>query len=183
MRATRSKICLLGFFQRLSLICPFIHFSTMNTRTLFVSAIALTLIGGAIAINPEAARADYSTCRNSTRLCLKKGDSGPIIQSLAKDLRKAGYYTGQDTDRFNSEVEASIQSFQTDHQYLKNDTDNLFPDLQIDGIVGKETVMRLCQKAYRGCDADLRCYRGSIKWLLPCWRAYSRILDFKVPDK
>jgi Putative peptidoglycan binding domain len=155
----------------------------MKTRILFMSAIVLILTGGAIVINPEAARADYSTCRDSTRLCLKKGDSGSIVQSLVKDLRKAGYYTGKDTDRFNSEVTAAVQGFQTDHQHLKDDTADRYPDLAIDGIVGKETVMRLCQKAYRGCDADLSCYRGSIKWLLPCWRTYSRILDFKVPDK
>jgi Putative peptidoglycan binding domain len=155
----------------------------MNTRTLFVSAIALALFGGAIAINPEAARADYSTCRNSTRLCLRKGDSGPIVQSLVEDLRTAGYYTGKTTDLFNAEVEAALQGFQSDHQHLKNDTGNRYSDLDVDGIVGKETVMRLCQKVYRGCDANLSCYRGSIQLLLPCWRNYARIIDFKVPAR
>ncbi len=153
----------------------------MTSNILFTSTIALTLIGSAIVLNPEAARADYSTCSNSTRLCLRKGDSGPIVQALVKDLRKAGYYTGTTTDRFNSEVDAALQSFQSDHQRLKNDTGNRYSDLDVDGVVGKETIMRLCQKVYRGCDADLSCYQGSIELLLPCWRNYSRILDFKVP--
>jgi peptidoglycan hydrolase-like protein with peptidoglycan-binding domain len=155
----------------------------MKTRTLFASTIALTLIGSAIVINPEAARADYTTCANSDRLCLRKGDSGPIVQALVKDLRTAGYYTGANTDRFNSEVEAALQGFQTDHQHMKNDTRGYYSDLEIDGIVGKETVMRLCQKVYRGCDANISCYGGSIQLLRPCWRNYARILDFKVPAK
>jgi Putative peptidoglycan binding domain len=156
----------------------------MKNKTLYTCAIALTLVGSAITMNPEAARADYSTCRNSTRLCLKKGDSGPIVQALVKDLRTAGYYTGKTTDRFDAEVKTALQGFQTDHQHLTNDdTNGRYSDLEIDGIVGKETVMRLCQKVYRGCDANLSCYRGSIELLLPCWRNYARILDFKVPAK
>jgi hypothetical protein len=130
----------------------------MNPKILLTSTIALTIFGSAIVLNPEAARADYSTCSNSTRLCLRKGDSGPIVQALVKDLRTAGYYTGKTTDRFNSEVDTALQSFQSDHQRLKNDTDNRYPDLDVDGIVGAETVKRLCQKVYRGCDADLSCY-------------------------
>jgi peptidoglycan hydrolase-like protein with peptidoglycan-binding domain len=153
----------------------------MNTKTLFLSTIAL--IGSAIVLNPQAARADYSTCSNSTRLCLRKGNSGPIVQALTKDLRTAGYYTGKDTDRLDSEVEAALKGFQSDHQHLKNDTDGRYSDLKVDGIVGKETVMRLCQKVYRGCDANLSCYGGSIQLLLPCWRNYARILDFKIPAK
>jgi peptidoglycan hydrolase-like protein with peptidoglycan-binding domain len=155
----------------------------MKIKTLLASTIALALMGSTIVMNPEAARADYSTCRNSTRLCLKKGDSGPIVQALVKDLSAAGYYTGKTTDRFNSEVEAALQAFQTDHQHMKNDRSGYYSDLEIDGIVGKETVMRLCQKVYRGCDANTSCYGGSIQLLLPCWRNYARILDFKVPTK
>jgi peptidoglycan hydrolase-like protein with peptidoglycan-binding domain len=155
----------------------------MNTKTLLISLIAFTTFGSAIVINPEIARADYSTCRSSTRLCLKKGDSGPIVQSLVKDLRAAGYYTGEDTDRFNSEVETAVQGFQTDHQHMKNDPNNRYSDLSIDGVVGKDTITRLCQKVRRGCEADANCYTGSIRVLVPCWQNYARILDFKVPDK
>ena len=148
----------------------------MNTKTLFASTIAFTLIGSAIVINPKAARADYTTCANSDRLCLKKGDSGPIVQALVKDLRKAGYYTGKNTDRFNLEVEAAVQSFQTDHQQVKNDQFDRYSDLTIDGVVGRDTVLRLCQKVYRGCDADAQCYTGSVQLLLPCYKNYQRIL-------
>lgn len=154
----------------------------LNTKILAISTIALTLIGSAIVLNPKAARADYSTCSNSTRLCLRKGDSGPIVQALVKDLRKAGYYNGKTTDRLNLEVETALKSFQSDHQHFKDAPDNSL-DLDVDGIVGKETILRLCQKVYRGCDADSRCYRGSIQLLLPCWRNYERILDLKVPAK
>ena len=154
----------------------------MKTKTLFASTIALTLIGSTIVINQKPAKADYTACANSDRLCLKKGDSGPIVQALVKDLRKAGYYTGKTTDRLNSEVETAVKAFQVDHQHFKNATDTSL-DLDIDGIVGKDTIIRLCQKVYRGCDANLSCYGGSIQLLLPCWRNYSRILDFKVPSK
>ena len=149
----------------------------MKTKILFTSTIALTILGGAIILSPEAARADYTTCANSDRLCLKKGDSGPIVQALVKDLRKAGYYTGKTTDRLNSEVETAVKAFQVDHQHFKNATDTSL-DLDIDGIVGRDTVIRLCQKVYRGCDADTRCYRGSVKFLLPCYETYKRILKF-----
>ncbi len=149
----------------------------MKTQTLFAGAIALTLIGSAILINPEVARADYTTCANSDRLCLKKDDSGPIVQALVKDLRKAGYYTEKTTDRLNSEIETAVNAFQVDHQHFKDVSDNSL-DLDIDGIVGRDTVIRLCQKVYRGCDADTRCYRGSMKFLLPCYETYQRILKF-----
>ena len=154
----------------------------MKTTTLLASTIALTLIGSAIVLNPEAARADYSTCSNSTRLCLRKDDSGPIVQALVKDLRKAGYYTGMNTDLFNSEVDIAVKAFQVDHQHFKDTSDNSL-DLDIDGVVGKETIMRLCQKVYRGCDADSRCYRGSIQLLLPCWQSYERITGLKVHSR
>lgn len=149
----------------------------MKAKTLFASTIALILIGRAIILNPEAARADYSTCGSSTRLCLKKGDSGSIVKALVKDLRKAGYYSGQNTDRFNSEVETAVQGFQTDHRHMKNDQHNHYSDLTIDGVVGKDTVHRLCQKVYRGCDADAQCYTGSVQFLLPCYKTYQRILN------
>ena len=148
----------------------------VKITTLFTSTIALTLIGSAIFVNPEAARADYTTCANSDRLCLRKGDSGPIVQALVKDLRTAGYYTGANTDRFNSEVEAAVQGFQTDHQYVKNDQYDRYSDLTIDRVVGRDTVLRLCQKNYRGCDADAQCYTGSVQLLLPCHKNYRRIL-------
>ena len=139
--------------------------------------LTLTLTTGIVfCLNPESARADYTVCANSDRLCLKKGDSGPIISALVEDLRKAGYNPGKNTDRFTSEVENAVKSFQTDHQYMKNDTSNHYSDLDLDGIVGKDTVIRLCQKAYRGCDANTSCYGGSVRLLLPCHKTYDRVL-------
>ena len=85
--------------------------------------LTLTLTTGIVfCLNPESARAEYTVCANSDRFCLKKGDSGPIISALVKDLRKAGYNPGKNTDRFTSEVENAVISFQTDHQHVKNDT-------------------------------------------------------------
>jgi hypothetical protein len=152
----------------------------MKTKLMFISTIALTLLGSAIFINPKPARAEYTTCASSDRLCLRKGDSGAIIQSLVSDLRKAGYYNGKSTNRFNSEVESAVKAFQTDYQHIKNDTSGRHPDLDIDGIVGQETVMRLCQKVYRGCNADADCYSGSVRLLIPCYETYKKLLNFST---
>ena len=139
--------------------------------------LTLTLTTGIIfCLNPESARADYTVCANSDRLCLKKGDSGPIISALVKDLRKAGYNPGKNTDRFTSEVENAVKSFQRDHQHVRNDTYQRHSDLDIDGIVGKDTILRVCQKVYRGCDADASCYTGSPQLALPCYRTYDRVI-------
>ena len=139
--------------------------------------LTLTLTTGIVfCLNPESARADYTVCANSDRLCLKKGDSGPIISALVKDLRKAGYNPGKNTDRFTSEVENAVKSFQTDHQHVRNDTYRYYSDLDIDGIVGKDTILRVCQKVYRGCDADSSCYTGSPQFALPCYRTYDRVI-------
>jgi hypothetical protein len=118
------------------------------------------------------AHAEYSKCRSSQKYCFKQGDSGPLITSLVKDLRKAGYYQGSDTDYFDSTVRHAVERFQTDHRYLLNDRMRQSSVLVIDGVVGKETVHRLCQRVYRGCEPDLRCYGGSVELLIPCWKKY-----------
>jgi len=80
---------------------------------------------------------------------------------LVEDLREAGYYQGKSTNQFNLEVQQAVIKFQKDYRTIKGDEFKRV--LTVDGIVGEDTLIRLCQAVGRGCgpDASIGCYMGS----------------------
>lgn len=87
----------------------------MKLKRLFLTAVITTAC--IVSTNLEA-KAGYSRCKSVTKeaptpYCFKRGNSGALIKILVEDLRKAGYYKGQSTTVFNSEVEQSVIKFQT----------------------------------------------------------------------
>jgi peptidoglycan hydrolase-like protein with peptidoglycan-binding domain len=141
-------------------------------RHLLKLGLGFLMAGSVVTILSSSAYAGYSKCRNSQKYCFKQGDAGPLVKSLVKDLRKAGYYQGSDTDYFDSTVRYAVERFQADHRRLLNGGIGNYPILAVDGVVGKETIRRLCQRVYRGCGPDASCYRGSVELLIPCWKKY-----------
>jgi peptidoglycan hydrolase-like protein with peptidoglycan-binding domain len=127
-------------------------------------------------INNDTALAGYSKCKSVTKeaptpYCFKQGDSGKLIRILVEDLRKAGYYKGKTTTVFNSQVKKAVIKFQTDYRTVEGSS---LPVLTVDGIVGEDTLIRLCQAVGRGCgpDADYGCYTGSPVLVAECLEKY-----------
>lgn len=148
---------------------------TMKLKRLFlIAAITTACI---VSTNLEA-KAGYSRCKSVTKkaptpYCFKRGNSGALIKILVEDLRKAGYYKGQTTTVFNSEVEQSVIKFQKDYRTIKG-SDVYKSVLAVDGIVGENTLIRLCQAVGRGCTAesDYICYMGSPVLVSDCLDKY-----------
>ncbi|GET36411.1 peptidoglycan-binding domain-containing protein [Microseira wollei] len=118
----------------------------------------------------------YSTCQSSSnrdisRYCFRLGDSGTLIENLVEDLRVAGYYEGRTTNRFDSKVEQAVKRFQQDYRYIE-----AMSVLAVDGIVGPDTLLRLCQATRRGCgpNAGLECYQGSPIGVIGCLERYNQ---------
>jgi Putative peptidoglycan binding domain len=148
--------------------------------TLYSQIAIGTVLGiSSLTIWNDPAQAVYSVCKKTQLNCLRRGDSGDLVRNLVEDLRRAEYYNGKETEHFDVEVEKAVKAFQDDHRHLKNDDEKRFQDLTVDGIVGQESIYRLCQRAYRGCKADLNCYHGSVKWLIPCWEKYKSLIPRK----
>ncbi|MER5203686.1 peptidoglycan-binding domain-containing protein [Streptomyces sp. NPDC002825] len=58
---------------------------------------------------------------------LRKGDSGPAVSRLQRDLEMHGYPVGQVDGIFGKKTDAAVRMFQSDHE------------LVVDGIVGPAT--------------------------------------------
>ncbi len=138
--------------------------------------IGLLVFSTVLIFNSDRAIAGYSQCKtnnqtNVSPYCFKKGNSGSLIKTLVEDLRTAGYYQGKTTQIFNTKVEQSVKKFQQDYRQIKG---SLGPVLKVDGVVGSDTLSRLCQAIGRGCnaDADASCYTGSPRMVTSCLDKY-----------
>ncbi|MBD2359514.1 peptidoglycan-binding protein [Tolypothrix sp. FACHB-123] len=125
----------------------------------------------------DTALAVYSRCKYVTKqaptpYCFKQGNSGRLINVLVEDLRKAGYYQYPTTNLFDSKVEASVLKFQKDYRTIKGS--EFASVLKADGVVGEDTLIRLCQAVGRGCSAesDFSCYTGSPIRVIECLNKY-----------
>lgn len=137
----------------------------------------LFIFGSLLVFNHDTAYSTYSKCKSinkeaPTPYCFKLGDSGRLINVLVKDLREAGYYKGKNTTKFNSEVQQAVIKFQKDYRSIKGD--EFKQVLKVDGIVGADTLIRLCQAVGRGCgpNDDIRCYTGSPVLVQDCLNKY-----------
>jgi hypothetical protein len=151
----------------------------MKLRLLFWLVFGLPLLTSLLTFNEQPAWGRYSRCRSVTReaptpYCFKRGDSGILIKVLVEDLREAGYYHGKTTTVFNTQVEQAVINFQKDYRIIRGH--NFAPVLAVDGIVGENTLIRLCQAVGRGCtaDADYACYMGSPVLVSDCLKKYKR---------
>jgi peptidoglycan hydrolase-like protein with peptidoglycan-binding domain len=111
----------------------------------------------------KPANATYTKCRNPdlsiNRYCFKRGDRGIYIQKLTIVLGELGYYQGKSKNLFDKELEKSVIKFQEEYR-LKS----------TDGIVGNETLLRICQAIGKGCPANASqgCYTGSPRNVVAC---------------
>jgi peptidoglycan hydrolase-like protein with peptidoglycan-binding domain len=128
--------------------------------------IGLPLFSSLLIFKHDTALAGYSKCKSVTReaptpYCFKRGDSGRLIKILVEDLREAGYYQGKSITQFNFKVQQAVIKFQKDYRTIEGS--QFAAVLTVDGIVGEDTLIRLCQALGRGCgpDATNDCYTGS----------------------
>ncbi|MTJ14947.1 peptidoglycan-binding protein [Anabaena sp. UHCC 0187] len=145
----------------------------MNLKRLFLTAAITT---ACIVTTATQAKAGYSRCKTVTKeattpYCFKQGDSGKLIRILVEDLRKAGYYKSKTTTVFNSKVKEAVIKFQKDYRTVEGSG---LPVLTADGIVGEDTLVRLCQAVGRGCgpNDDYGCYTGSVVLVADCLDKY-----------
>jgi peptidoglycan hydrolase-like protein with peptidoglycan-binding domain len=139
---------------------------TINIKQLLLTTAITT---ACIVSTNLQANAGYSRCKTVTKeaptpYCFKQGDSGKLISILVEDLRKVGYYKGKPTTVFNSEVKKAVIKFQKDYRVITdNGVPSPLPVLTADGIVGENTLIRLCQAIGKGCSPNDEwvCYTGS----------------------
>ncbi|MBR2717873.1 MAG: SH3 domain-containing protein [Clostridia bacterium] len=80
---------------------------------------------------PENTNTPGETGQEASYTTLKKGSTGTAVKNLVEELKNQGYYTGEVTSSYTTEVENAVKKFQAAN------------GLTVDGIAGSKTQHKL----------------------------------------